>query len=133
MKDEDKDVRRAAVVALEEIGGAAAAGVLVGSLKDESPIIRCKAAEALGRIGAPGAVDPLIEALKDGGWIGSSASGGKPDSKKVWVREKAIEALAEIGDARAVAPVTEALNDKQEPVREAARKALQKLGANATG
>jgi HEAT repeat protein len=133
LKDEDKDVRRAAVAALEEIGGGAAEEVLVGSLKDESPMIRCKTAEALGRIGGPGAVAPLIEALKDGGWIGSSAGGGRPGSEKAWVREKAIEALAEIGDARAVAPVTEALNDKQEPVREAARKALQKLGANATG
>ena len=44
-----------------------------------------------------------------------------------------IEALAEIGDVRAAAPITEALNDKQKPVRQAAQRALQRLGAGSAG
>jgi HEAT repeat protein len=88
--------------------------------------------ESLGKTGGSGAVDALVEALKDGGWIAVPAGKGKPPSKKVWVRQKAIEALAEIGDGRAVVPITEALNDKQEPVRQAAQRALQRLGASST-
>ena len=133
LKDDDKDVRQAAVLALGEIGGAAAVDLLIQSLKDESVLVRYRTAETLGRIGGPDAVDALIGLLKDGGWVAPPASKGKPPGKKVWVRQKAIEALAEIGDARAVAPITEALNDKQEAVRQAAQKALHRLGVSTAG
>jgi len=106
---------------------------LVQSLKDESIIVRYRAAESLGRIGGSSAVDALIGTLKDGGWIGLPTGEGKSGNKKVWVRQKAIEALAKIGDARAVAPITEALGDKQEAVRQAAQKALQRLGPDTSG
>jgi HEAT repeat protein len=133
LKDEDKDVRQTAAIAIGEIGGAAAVEPLLQLLKDESVMVRYRAVESLGRIGGSSAVDALIEALKDRGWIEMPTSGGKPGTKKAWVRQKAIEALAETGDTRAVAPLTEALNDKQEAVRQAAQKALQKLGASTTG
>ena len=133
LKDEDKDVRQTAAIALGEIGGTTAVEPLLQLLKDESVIVRYRAAESLGRIGGSGAVDALIEALKDKGWIDMPVGGGKSGNKKVWVRQKAIEVLAKIGDARAIAPITEALNDKQEAVRQAAQKALQKLGASTTG
>jgi HEAT repeat protein len=133
LKDEDKDVRQTAAIALGEIGGAAAVEFLVQSLKDESIIVRYRAVESLGRIGGSSAVDALIGALNDRGWIELPAGEGKSGNKKAWVRQKAIEALAKIGDARAVAPITEALNDKQEVIRQAAQKALQKLGAGTTG
>jgi hypothetical protein len=107
--------------------------LLVQSLKDESAFVRYRAAESLGRIGGASAVDALIGALKDGGWISLPAGKGRQPNEKVWVRQKAIEALADLGDSRAVAPVTEALNDKQEAVRQAAQKALQKLGTDTTG
>jgi HEAT repeat protein len=133
LKDEDKEVRQAAAIALGEIGGTAAVEPLVQSLKDESVMVRYRTVESLGKIGGPGAVDALIEALKDGGWISPPAGKGKPPNKKVWVRQKAIEVLADMGDSKAVAPITEALNDKQEVIRQAAQKALQKLTANTAG
>jgi len=133
IKDEDKDVRQAAVIALGEIGGTAAVEPLVQSLNDEAVMVRYRAVESLGRIGGSSAVDALIKVLKDGGWISLPVGKGKLPNKKVWVRQKAIEVLTETGDARAVAPITETLSDKQEAVRQAAQKALQKLGANTPG
>jgi HEAT repeat protein len=70
-----------------------------------------KAAEALGRIRDPRAVEQLIAALKD---------------EEIGVREAAAKALGEISDPRAVEPLIAALRDKE--VREAAAKALDKLG-----
>ena len=87
----------------------------------------------------------MIDAVKDKGWIeigGASKSGKKKPnaeegeapatSSRSWVRLKAVEALQNIGDARAVPALTEALNDKREPVREAAKQALEKLNAKNT-
>ncbi len=141
LKDEDKDIREAAAQALGAIADSRAVESLVQTLKDESPRVRYEAAESLGKIGDRRAVEALMEATKDKGWIeitaagavpkkksaGSPAGGPAKGSSRSWVRLKAIEALGLIGDGRAVPAVTEALNDKHEPVREAARQALDKL------
>lgn len=136
LKDEDKDIREAASSALGIVGDARAVESLIQTLKDESPRVRYHAADSLGKLGDARAVEALIEATRDKGWLEDAA--GKNQGKKKspqnpgatprkWVRQKAVEALGMIGDARAVPALTEALNDKHEPVREAARQALEKL------
>lgn len=70
------------------------------------------AREALAKIGKP-AVEPLIQSLED---------------HATWARFSAAIALGEIGDKRAVEPLTQLLNnEKNEEIREAAEKALEKI------
>jgi HEAT repeat protein len=66
----------------------------------------------LEKIGKP-AVEPLIAALKD---------------QDVTVRSKAVEALGKIGDSRALPELGRVeKEDKEVLVREAAKKALEKI------
>ena len=63
--DEDSDVRRAAAVALREIGDARAVEPLIRALGDKHSDVRWAAAVALREIGDARAVEPLIRALRD--------------------------------------------------------------------
>jgi HEAT repeat protein len=102
LDDVSRDVRKAAVSALGEIGWPAVAALIVALGDDKT---RVAASAALGAVGAP-AVRPLIQALRN------------PD-----IRWAAVDALSEIG-SDAVAPLTAAVNDQDQLVREAAAAAL---------
>jgi len=72
-----------------------------------------EAREALAKIGKP-AVEPLIQALGD--------------PYVAWARFSAATALGKIGDKRAVKPLTQLLkNEKDEVIKEAIEKALEKI------
>lgn len=97
LKDEDKEVRIWAVIALGEIGDAGATEPLIAALKDKDESVREGAATALGEIGDPRAVDYLSPiALKDESWN---------------VQRTAIKALDKIGGSRAVEPLIAVLKD----------------------
>ena len=65
LKDEDEDVRQAAIAALAHIGGDRAAQVLAVALEDEDEWFREEAVEALGEIGGNSAIRLLEQALSD--------------------------------------------------------------------
>jgi HEAT repeat protein len=88
---------------------------LIVALQDADRWVRWRTAESLGYLGDRRAVEPLLAALKD------------TDQS---VRRAAAAALERLGDGRAV-PALEAAaaGDTEERVREAARKALDKIRA----
>ena len=65
LKSKNSDVRKAAAVALGEIGSKEAVPHLIKALKDKKWYVRKAAAEALGKIGSKEAVPHLAKALKD--------------------------------------------------------------------
>jgi HEAT repeat protein len=63
LKDQDSNVRKAAVQALGKKGNTLVIDSLISALKDEDINVREAAAEALGKIGDSRAVEPLISAM----------------------------------------------------------------------
>ncbi len=122
LKDRDKEVRRSAAYALEQIGAEAASAVpeLKEALKDRDKKVRRSAAYALEQIGAEAAsaVPELKEALKD---------------RDKEVRRSAANTLQEIGAeaASAVPELREALKDDDKEVRRTTAYTLELLGAEA--
>jgi HEAT repeat protein len=114
LKDDTREVRFVAALALGRIGDTRALDPLIEALQDECSGGRGGAAIALGQIGDVRAIDPLITALQD---------------LDETVQPKVVEALTEIGEP-AVDPLIEALNDKNARVRLAAAEALGKIGGS---
>ena len=119
--DEDKDVRRNAAYALENIGDERAVEPLIEALGDEKYMVREYVVGALAKlvkIGDTRAVEPLIEVLDEENGIGEE-------------RVYAAEALGRIGDTRAVEPLIEALEVAEVghcDLCEAAAEALGRIG-----
>lgn len=113
---EYRTIRGKAAEALGKIGDARAVEPLIQALKGKEYDVREAAAAALGMIGDARAVEPLVQALKDNSNFCDR------------VLKEAAEALGMIGDARAVEPLVQALKDKHPDVRNAAVKALTKIG-----
>jgi HEAT repeat protein len=120
LKDERKEVRRAAAEALGRLGAEAKPTLpaLVEALKDADADVRWMAADALGQIGAEAktAVPALVEALKDPA-----------------VRSIAIDALGGIGaDAKdAAGPLAELLKNENIHLRRTTAMALARIGGPA--
>ncbi|MFX1554537.1 MAG: HEAT repeat domain-containing protein, partial [Promethearchaeota archaeon] len=110
----NKDVRRAAVEALREIG-IPSVRCLIVALQDKDKDVRGAAAWALGKMDDPQAVDSLIAALRDDEWL---------------VRQAIINALGEIG-APSIDPLTATLQDESKDVRQSAVYALARIGISA--
>jgi HEAT repeat protein len=94
LKDPDWTVRDAAAKGLGRFAEERTMGALIDALRDPAGHVREEAAEALGRIGHIRAVEPLIRALGD---------------EHEDTRRFAAEALGRIGDPRAVEPLIGAL------------------------
>jgi HEAT repeat protein len=114
LKDEDPEIRKNAIRALEKIGDSGAVEPLVSMLRGEREKgIRQMAIASLGKMG-PSAVAPLIVALKD----------EDPE-----IRRNAIWALEKIGDPRAVEPLVSMLEREREAsIRQAVVVSLGKMG-----
>jgi hypothetical protein len=113
LRDENSQVRTAAVKALGEIGDSAAVPeVLAAMVKDPSGDVRWMASAALGKMGTA-AVPGLMNALRDEDWK---------------VRRSAAEALWGMSEPAAVPGLMEALCDKNDVVRQAASGALEAMG-----
>jgi HEAT repeat protein len=105
IKDEDHQVRWAAVRALEGKPDELVLKALLWALRDGAYLVSDAAGVALGRAGAP-AIPGLLEALKD----------ENPD-----VRGRAVEALGKIGDTSVVSSLIALLPDEATPHRETKR------------
>jgi len=140
LKDEDSDVREAAIQALGQFRDPRAAEPLVAALrnwpstfsigrslkqigepsvepliaalKDDNPAVRATAAKTLGNIEDPRAVEPLISALKD-------------EDRNV--RLNVVTALRWIRDPRAVEPLIALLKDEDVSVQSEAVSALRAI------
>jgi HEAT repeat protein len=105
--DERSDMRQAAAKALGAIGDARAMEPLIAALKDKDSAVRKAAAEALDHLGWKPAQD------ESAGWYWMA--------KHDWDKCVALGALA-------VEPLIAALKDENSDVRQAAAKALGKIG-----
>jgi HEAT repeat protein len=114
LKDEDVDVRIAAVTALGNICHAKTVPALIQALRDSSPYIRQQAAATLRELTVtkPEDIDAIIRALQD------------TDPS---VRRAAAEALGEIEGKRATSYLIRALKDYEWYVRREAAQALGKI------
>ena len=111
MKDEDEEVRQAAMEALEHLAGVLdepTAAALLEHLQDDR--IRDRVTSLLGVI--PTSIGPLSERLKD------------PDES---IRQRAAEILAQLLDPRSADAFVDAMADKN--LRDVATDTLRKLGA----
>ena len=141
LKDDDFDVRRSAVNALQDIGDNRAIEPLIEALKNEHKLnIRWSIRRGIKKIGGENVVESLINALTDDDHKGreaiAEALGGYRDERVVEpliaalkdeeprVREAATRALGNVNDVQAVEPLIEALKDEEPKVREAAARAL---------
>jgi HEAT repeat protein len=90
VKDEDANVRQAAVASIGKLHISEARGILLIALVDESPDVRIAAIEALGEMGDSELFEPLLHALND------------DDS---WVQCAALKSIARINPSRILAAV----------------------------
>lgn len=96
-----------------EIGGPAVDPLIEALRNEYDPVARWVSAEALGRIGDGRAVNPLIAILIN-----------DPHADVRW---HAADALGTLGDDRAVEALTAALKDKDNWVRDFAKKSLETI------
>ena len=112
LSSEDECIRRAAAIALAQLGDPAGADVLADALTERDAPTRLSAAEALVSLADTRALLTLEGAL------------GDPD---VTIRRRSAGLLGALGDSRAVPRLTAALNDVDSRVNVAAVRALGKL------
>jgi HEAT repeat protein len=104
--------RRAAVVALEKIGGDRAVDGILGALRDKDETVRGEAAAALGRLKEHRSTQELIALLQD-------------ETRAV---HSATTALGNIRDPKSVEALISSLNYKDYRIRVGAADALGKIG-----
>ena len=118
LNDDNPMVRRAAVLALGNLGDSKAIVPLLDALENVTWKLTAKhgaeVATALGDIGDSRAVEPLIRAIETADFD--------------FFREEAIKALGKICDLRAFEPLIKALNHEKSPTRNYAAGALGMLG-----
>jgi len=110
-REKDAGIRSGALCTLEQIRDARAAWPVVRMLGD--PQVGQVASFLAARMGQV-AVEPLLLSLRD---------------ENPAVRTRSAVALGEMRESRAAAPLRERLNDPDSDVREAASKALQRIGS----
>ncbi len=137
------DDRWNAALQLGKIGDKSAVPSLIRVLKDKKDsVLKKEAAEALARIGDRRAIPALVEALKDQFVQREAAIAlGKMRDRSglphiLWVlknysdwryRRDAARILSNIGDKSVMPYLKKALRDKNKEVREAAKKAIEKI------
>ncbi|MYF65570.1 MAG: hypothetical protein F4185_06755, partial [Chloroflexi bacterium] len=113
---------------------------------DESARVRAAAASALGKIGHSVALRPLLDARSDdgsavvrnaaaealAGWDLSALLSTLANAADPAQRAAAAQLMGERGYTEAIPALTRALADPAEEVRDVAREALERLGADAT-
>jgi HEAT repeat protein len=96
------EVRRAAILALGELGGILSIPVMIEGTRSDDRIIRLASVQALGELGDSRALECLFEAFQD-------------DERSV--REAAVDSLGKIGDTKAVEQLLVHLDDERWWVR----------------
>lgn len=119
LKDPSPEVRKAAALALGNIGDEDSADALKGLLNGSSGEVRASMLLALGKTGSEDSFDVLVSSLGD---------------KDPVIRARAAEALGELGNPKATPHLAKLLEDGNADVREAALEAIALLGdASASG
>ncbi len=114
IKDENAQVRRAAVFALAELKAANSINHLVLALVDEEPDVRMAAAGALGSLGGELAVQSLLLALKD---------------QNQWVKCAVLRSLGTLRVAEAEPAIVELVNHSEGLVLIAALRTMLEINA----
>lgn len=117
LRDPATEVRRLAVVVLNELGGSTAVPLLAEALKDRDPVVRKRAASALETFGDDAV--PAMEALR-----------ALLDDGTITVRRQAASALGTLGPAAAeAAPQLERMRDQatEDITRAVANVALKRV------
>lgn len=145
LENGDSIERGNAALQLGKIGDKSAVPSLIRALKyKEDSVVQWEAAEALGKIGDRRATPALVEALRDRsktvrqkaamalGKMGNNAGLSHifwilQDDEDWWNRRDAAAILGNIGDKSVMPYLKKALRDKNKEVREAAKKAIEKI------
>ena len=104
--------RRMAVADLARAKDPQAIGVLTSLLDDDDAYLRREVVTGLARIEDSTVIEPLIRAL---------------DDRDDYLQRDAANALSRIGDGRAIGPLRVLLEDNSYSVRDAAKRALEKI------
>jgi HEAT repeat protein len=131
---------------LGSIGDEESLGYLVKAAADPSPAVRKAVYKSMARLGIPNAVDEIVKGLEDtdddvklsvmkglGGWTGERIKSALLSSlrdRNIWVRYHAVVLLGEFGDLEVEDMIIEKLLKDEAPVKAAAAKALERLGAH---
>jgi len=151
LKDDSKEVRAVAAIALGEIESKKAVDALIWKFKSGNYYVSREALKSLGKIGDPKAIGPIlsastrtmdignlcgnrvtiryVDALKDIGEIGIEELSSHAKDERYQIRALAIEALGEIGGAAAINPLILSLNDKNAFVRKVGARSVGKIKA----
>jgi hypothetical protein len=136
LRDEEVEIRRAAIEALRKIGGPSTRP-LVKALKDKDGFVRMSAADLLDGLGWKPERDEekayyMMEKGDRSGLIEMGEAAIKPlfhslSYLESFYRRFAVKVLGELRDRRAVEPLIRALEDEDPQVREEAAWALSKI------
>ena len=139
LQDSDYEVRRKAAEALGKIGDTRAVEPLINTLQDSNESVRQEAVEALGKLGWQPGTDEQTAwywiAKQD--WEQCAALGTPAVEPLLAVLQASVyrswyddvlTTLGEIGDERAVEPLAAVLESEHDSHREAAVRALTKMG-----
>ena len=142
---ENESHREMGARGLGSIGDEESLGQLIKAAGDPSPAVRKAVYKSMARLGIPNAVDEIVKGLEDtddevklsvmkglGGWNGERIKSALVSSlrdRNIWVRYHAVVLLGELGEGDVEELIVEKLLKDEAPVKAAAAKALERLGA----
>jgi len=142
---ENEALREMGARGLGSIGDEESLRYLIKAAGDSSPAVRKAVYKSMARLGIPNAVDEIVKGLEDsdddvklsvmkglGGWTGERIKAALVSSlgdRNIWVRYHAVVLLGELGDSDVEELIVEKLLKDEAPVKAAAAKALERLGA----
>lgn len=150
LADEKDELREMGARGLGSTGDEESLRYLMEASGDRSPAVRKGAYKSMARLGIPNSIDEIVKGLNDpdddvklsvmqglGGWTGEKIKSALLDSlgdKNIWVRYHAVVLLGDLGEGDVENVIVEKLLKDEAPVKAAAAKALERLGAyGATG
>lgn len=142
---EKEHLREMGARGLGSIGDEEALGYLIRAASDPSAAVRKAVYKSMARLGIPNAVDEIVKGLADqddevklsvmkglGGWSGEKIKNALVAAlrdRNIWVRYHAVVLLGDLGDSGVEDLIIEKLLKDEAPVKAAAAKSLERLGA----
>lgn len=143
--DESESLREMGARGLGHIGDDEALDALKLAAKDACPGVRKAAYKSMARLGIPYAIDEIVNGLLDssddvklsvlkglGGWSGEKIKSALLQAltdRNIWVRYHSVLLLGELGEQDVEELIIDKLVKDEAPVKAAAAKALERLGA----
>jgi len=145
LEDANADLREMGARGLGLVGDEEALSCLKKAAKDPSPNVRKAAYKSMARLGIPYAIDEIVVGLTDesddvklsvlkglGGWSGEKIKDALVlalRDRNIWVRYHSVLLLGELGEHDIEGILIEKLVKDEAPVKAAAARALERLGA----